>query len=119
MEALYEEIAAWTRGRTKQEAMRELGEAGVPCSATFDTLELFTDPHLAERDFIQTVQHPYAGEIKLMRNPMRMSGSNVPLRAAPVLGSDTARVLREDAGLTEAEIAGLVAASRVVVAQNP
>ena len=64
---LHAEISKWTSTRTKHEAMMELGEAGVPISAVLDTTDLFTDPHLASRDFIQTVEHPTEGSIKLMR----------------------------------------------------
>ncbi|HZU78197.1 MAG TPA: CoA transferase, partial [Dehalococcoidia bacterium] len=96
---LYPEIAAWTCRRTKHEAMRILGEAGVPCSAVMDTLDLFHDPHLSERGFIQTVEHPVAGEVKLMSFPPRMSGSKVPLKAAPLLGDHTDAVLSNDLGL--------------------
>lgn len=104
---LYPEIAAWTRERTKYEAMEELGAAGVPVSAVLDTHDLFTDPHLAARNFIHTVQHPTLGEIPLMRWPPLMSKSDVPLVAAPLLGQHTEDVLRQDLGLDEAEIARL------------
>ena len=97
---LHAEIAKWTLKRTKQEAMRELGEAGVPCSAVLDTLDLFTDPHLCERDFIQTVEHPTVGTVKLMRSPLRMSGSEVAMTAAPLLGQHTDDILSEDLGLS-------------------
>jgi formyl-CoA transferase len=106
-EALYEEIARWTRERTKYEAMRELAEAGVPCSAVLDTSELFTDPHLVERGLIQTVEHPTAGPVRLMRQPVRMSGSEVPLVAAPLLGQHTEEVLRADLCLDAEEVAAL------------
>ena len=106
-DALYEEIARWTRERTKYEAMRELAEAGVPCSAVLDTQELFTDPHLVERGLIQTVEHPTAGPVQLMRQPVRMSGSEVPLVAAPLLGQHTDAVLQADLCLDAEEIAAL------------
>ena len=41
--ALYEEIATWTRERTKHEAMKQLGDGSVPCSATLDTRDLYED----------------------------------------------------------------------------
>ncbi|HXU22931.1 MAG TPA: CoA transferase, partial [Tepidiformaceae bacterium] len=69
--------------------------------------ELFTDPHLASRGFIQTVQHPTAGDITLMSNPLRMSASPTSLRAAPLLGQHTAEVLAADLGLTAAEVDAL------------
>jgi formyl-CoA transferase len=106
-DALYEEIARWTRERTKYDAMRELAGAGVPCSAVLETQELFTDPHLVERGLIQTVEHPTAGPVKLMRQPVRMSGSEVPLVAAPLLGQHTDAVLQADLCLGADEIAAL------------
>jgi len=96
---LIAEVTKWSLQHTKWEAMEVLGEAGVPCSATFDTRDLFTAPHLKERDFIQEVEHPEAGTVQLMRNPIRMSGSDVPLEAAPLLGDATNRILASDLGL--------------------
>ena len=106
-DALHEEIARWTRERTKYEAMRELAEAGVPCSAVLDTSELFTDPHLVERGLIETVEHPTAGAVRLMGQPVRMSGSEVPLVAAPLLGQHTDDVLQADLCLATDELAAL------------
>lgn len=104
---LHAEISAWTRERTKHEAMRELGEAGVPCSAVLDTYDLFTDPHLAERQFIRTVELPTQGEAKLLGNPIRMSESVVPIIAAPMLDQHTDEVLAADLGLGRDEVAAL------------
>lgn len=101
------EIEAWTKSHTKYEAMQLLGTAGAPCSAVLDTTELFTDPHLAARDFIQRLDHETAGEVRVMRNPIRMSRSEVPMRAAPVLGGSTFDVLAADIGLSAEELASL------------
>ena len=90
---LHEEIARWTGERTKHEAMCELGETGVPVSAVLDTHDLFTDPHLASRDFIQRVEHPTVGPVDLMRWPPRMSRSDVLMAPAPLLGQHTDEVL--------------------------
>lgn len=110
---LYPEIAAWARERTKFEAMAELGSAGVPVSAIYDTHDLFTDPHLQARNFIQNIQHPTLGELPLMRWPPLMSKSEVPLVAAPLLGQHTDDVLREDLGLDDSAIDQLRAAGLV------
>ena len=99
-----EEISAWTRQRTKQEAMRELNEVGVPASAVFDTRDIFTDPHLQERGFIQTVEHETLGPIPLLGWPARLSASDVPIQAAPLLGRHTSEVLAEDLDLSPDEI---------------
>ena len=51
--------------------MRILGEAGVPCSATLDTQDLYADPHLVERGFVQSVDHPELGqEVKAIVVPV-------------------------------------------------
>src|SRR5690606_34278541 len=107
---LYELIAGWTRQRTKQEVMDCLGPAGVPCSYVFDSLDLFTDRHLQARDFIQTVEHPVNGPVKLMRHPLRMSASDVPYAPSPLLGQHTAEVLGRDLGVDAERLAELRAA---------
>jgi formyl-CoA transferase len=101
---LYEIVASWTRQYDKHEAMRILGEAGVPCSAVMDTLDLFTDPHLVERGLVQTIEHERAGPRKVMGSPLRMSDSPVTLKAAPLLGKHTRDVLAADLGMSDAEM---------------
>ncbi|MGH7912612.1 MAG: CoA transferase [Candidatus Dormibacteraceae bacterium] len=85
-------ISAWTSGRSKHEAMRILGEAGVPCSAVFDTLELTEDRSLREREVIVEVEHPTRGKHVMPGWPVRMDGSHVPVRAAPLLGQHNREV---------------------------
>lgn len=103
-EALIEEISRWTRERTKYEAMRELGEAGLPCSAVLDTRDLFEDPHLRERGFIHEIDHPDLGRVPLLGWAARLSKSQVPITPSPQLGAHTEAVLGADLGLDEAEL---------------
>ncbi len=105
--ALIEEISQWTRERTKYEAMEELGAAGVPCSANLSTADLFTDPHLVERGFVHEVQHDALGPIKLLGWAPRLSESDVPITAAPLLGQHTDDVLKTDLGLDAEAVASL------------
>ena len=74
--------------------------------AVFDTYDLWTDPHLREREFIQEVEHPTEGTVELMRSPIRMSGA-VALKPAPLLGQHTDEALRETLGLGEDDLAAL------------
>ncbi len=108
-DALHAEIATWTRQHTKHEAMRILGEAGVPCGYVADTTDYWKDPHMQERGLIQTVQHAEAGPIDLLRWPPRMRGAELPMRAAPLLGEHTEEVLSQELGLSRGEIAELTA----------
>ena len=98
---LYEEIAKWTRQHTKHEVMKTLGDAGVPCSAVLDTKDLFNDPHLIERGFVQSVEHDLLGTVSLLGWPARMSASHVDMIAAPLLGQHTTEVLKEDLKLDD------------------
>ena len=106
-EALYEEIASWTREHDKADAMKWLGEREVPCSAVLDTKDLYDDPHLRARGFVKTVEHPELGEVPLLGFAPIMSGSDVPIERAPLLGEHTRQVLVE-AGLSAEEIDSLV-----------
>jgi crotonobetainyl-CoA:carnitine CoA-transferase CaiB-like acyl-CoA transferase len=98
-EALRAEITTWTRARTKREAMHTLCEGGIPASAVFDTTDLFNDPHLKSRGFIHKIPHEALGEIPLLGFPPRLSESEVPIKAAPLLGKHTAEVLAQDLGM--------------------
>ena len=106
-DALHAEISVWTKTHDKHEAMRILGDAGVPCGYAADTHDLWTDPHLKSRDFIQQVDHPELGIVDLMRSPLRLSKSEVPLVAAPLLGQHTDEVLGGELGLPADELARL------------
>ena len=106
-DALYEEVAKWTREQTKQEAMKRIAETGVPCSAVFDTADLYRDPHLQARGFVKTVEHATHGSVSMLGWPPRMSGTEVEMTAAPLLGEHTAEVCSEDLGLDEEQLRAL------------
>ena len=97
-------ISSWTMTKGKHEAAKELSEAGVCASAVYETNELFTDPHLVERDFIKHIDHPDYGDVRILGWPARMSKSSVDPVAAPLLGEHTDDVLTEDLGLSVSEI---------------
>jgi formyl-CoA transferase len=104
LDAIDEVISAWTRQRTKREAMEELGGAGVPAGAVFDTLELSEDPHLRRRGTFVTVQHPERGAFTMPGWPVRMSCSTVQVTPAPLLGEHTREVLGAVLGLGDVEL---------------
>jgi formyl-CoA transferase len=102
-------ISEWTCRRTKREAMRILGQAGVPCSAVFDTKELTEDPHLNRREVIVEVDHPARGRFKMPGWPVRMERSHVPVSAAPLLGQHNREVYGELLGMGPDELERLAA----------
>ena len=105
--ALYEEIAAFTRSRTKYEAMETIAAAGVPCSACLDTGELHRDRHLTARGFVQELELPVHGNVPMLGFAPRLSASEVPMRPPPRLGEHTDEVLAAELGLEETELAPL------------
>jgi formyl-CoA transferase len=100
-------IAEWTRRHTKEEAMRIIGEAGVPAGAVFDTLELLHDPSLAERGIIQEIEHPTTGKLKVAAWPVRFDGAPAKVEPSPLLGQHNAEVLGQWLGIGAAEVAAL------------
>ena len=100
-------ISAWTRQHDKREAMRILGDAGVPAGAVFDTMELTDDPDFERRGIVQTMQHPAAGAFKMPGWPVRFDGATPKVESSPLLGQHTKDVLADWLGLDESQIAQL------------
>ena len=105
--ALYEEVANFTRTRTKYEAMETIAGAGVPCSACLDTAELHHNEHLTERGFIHEMELPVHGTVPMLGFAPRLSDSAVPMTRPPRLGEHTDEVLAAELGLDAADLAAL------------
>jgi formyl-CoA transferase len=117
-DALFEEVAAWTRQRTKFEAMEHLASRGVPCGAAYDSEDILHDKHLHARGQIRTINHPVRGEIEMLAPPVHLSESDVDLIPAPLLGQHTAEVLSQELGLDGGRLAELAAAGVIQVRER-
>jgi formyl-CoA transferase len=100
-------MAAWTSTRDKLEVMRMLGEAGVPASAVFDTMELESDPTLRKRGMFVTVTHPVRGAFTMPGFPVKMSDSHVPVQRSPLLGEHNDLVFGDLLGVAPQELEAL------------
>jgi crotonobetainyl-CoA:carnitine CoA-transferase CaiB-like acyl-CoA transferase len=91
---LLDAIESRTRTRTTTELLTALGAAGVPCAPINDYGQVFTDDHLAARNFFWDAPHPVLGPVRQIGSPMRLSRSPVVRGpAGPPLGADTRAVL--------------------------
>jgi formyl-CoA transferase len=105
-------VGAWTITRAKEEVMRLLNEAHVPCAPVKTAREVAHDPHLEARGFWVDVKHPRRGATRVPISPIRLhTGGKAEIRhPAPTLGQHTEAVLAELLGLKAEELAALRAA---------
>jgi crotonobetainyl-CoA:carnitine CoA-transferase CaiB-like acyl-CoA transferase len=102
------------RSRPKRHWIDALGRQGVPCGPVNELHEVFEEPQVRAREMVVTMPHPRRGELPLLANPIRLSGTPVQYRMRPpALGEHTDEVLREVLGCDDARIAALRAAGVV------
>jgi len=101
-------IAQALRARKTAEWIERLRAAGVPCGPINTVAEALTDPHTLARGMVQTVQHPKAGDVKMVGIPFRMNATPASIRRPPpVLGEHTDEILAGELGLTADRISKL------------
>jgi CoA:oxalate CoA-transferase len=107
---LGEIIAGWFSGQTKAEAAERLLAAGLPAGPVQNAREIYDDPHVKARGTLIDVPDPILGTVRLVGPPFKMSGSPEPVTmAAPLLGEDSADILREMLGYSDQDVTRLQA----------
>jgi crotonobetainyl-CoA:carnitine CoA-transferase CaiB-like acyl-CoA transferase len=106
MVVIDEMVSAWTLGRTKDEVLKLLNEAHVPCAPVKTAREVAYDPHLEARGFWVDIDHPRRGRTRVPISAIRLhaGGKSEIKRAAPTLGQHTDAVLGELLGITSGEL---------------
>ena len=111
-------LAEGVASRTTREWLAVCDRLDIPAGPVNTLEQLFEDPHLRAVGFFQTVENADNAGAALLSSPgVRFNGALPKLRPACRLGQDTRQVLRE-AGLSEDEIAALLA-SRAAQAFTP
>ncbi|MFQ5826369.1 MAG: CoA transferase [Dehalococcoidia bacterium] len=102
-------VEGWTVNFTHYRVMEMLQAAGVAAVPSFTPQDLFTDPHLEERQAYVVMRHPEAGErFSMASPPWKLSETPCLLeRDAPLFGEHTQYVCCNILGLSPAEVAGL------------
>lgn len=109
-------ISSWTRDRRAEEVMELLQSHGVPCGVVQNAQDLLErDPHVAARGYYQYLDHPETGRSAYDGPVARLSGTPAYHRSpAPLLGEQTWDVCARILGLSEEEVADLLAAGVLV-----
>ncbi len=105
-------VGAWTITRSKDDVLKALNEAHVPCAPVKTAREVATDPHLEARGFWVDVDHPRRGKTRVPISPIRLhtAGKSEIRSPAPTLGQHTDLVLGELMGFSGDELTKLRAA---------
>ncbi|VBB10894.1 CaiB/BaiF CoA transferase family protein [Burkholderia stabilis] len=103
-------LAEMVKARGKADWIGALEAAGVPCGPINDLDEVFDNEQVVARGMQVSLPHPCGADVKLVRNPIRMSATPPDARTAPpMLGAQTDDVLRDMLGYDDERIAALKA----------
>jgi formyl-CoA transferase len=93
LESLIETV---TRTRPRAHWLERCEAAGIPAGPIYTVPEALDDLHARARGMVHELQHPQAGRIRTLGNPVKLSRSPATIRTgAPGLGVDTDAVLAE------------------------
>lgn len=107
-ETLVPAIAAVIAGETRAHWLDRFAGEGVPAAPVQRVSEACDDPQVRARGMVAETLHPRVGRVHSPGHPFRFAGvEDRPGPAAPLLGADTDRVLREVAGYDDSRIASL------------
>ncbi|HEX3178140.1 MAG TPA: CoA transferase [Methylomirabilota bacterium] len=96
------------RTRPAEEWTKRFEAVGVPAGRIRTVPEVCESEHLRARGMVVSLPHPKAGTVRMMGVPIRLHGTPGKARAsAPLLGADTAAVLKRVLGVGRAEVARL------------
>ena len=114
VDALHEQLAAWTASHDDYHLAARLQEAGVAAAPVLNIADLLSDPHYRARRTFVEVDHPlgfketvYGHYVKTVQGSDGVHDAP-PLATGPAMGQDNERVCREILGLSAADYARLV-----------
>ncbi|WP_425147808.1 CaiB/BaiF CoA transferase family protein [Deinococcus sp.] len=89
-------LEAGMRGFTRQEVLRRLDAAGVPCGPVYNMQDVFEDEHVKDQGLAVSVPHATLGQTTVTAAPWSFDGVRPPVRRGPpALGEHTAEILAE------------------------
>ena len=101
-------LADVLRQKSRDDWIAVLSDAGIPCGAIRTVGEICESETLKQRGMIWSMDHPSAGEVRNIANPIELTGTPFPKPSAPPrLGEHTDDVLRDVLGFSADKIAAL------------
>ena len=95
LKPIFARIEAWTKTKTKFEAMDILNARHIPCGPILSMKEIAADASLHESGTLVEVDHPTRGRYLTVGNPIKMSDSATEVTRSPLLGEHTDEVLHQ------------------------
>lgn len=101
-------VGAWTATQATEALFATLMANRIPCAPVRTLAQVMNDPNMHARGALQWIDHPQFGRLVVQASPFRFSGLPPhPLEPSRSLGADTAAVLAERLGMSDAEIAAV------------
>ena len=105
---LVPQVAAIMLQKSSADWLVALNAEGIPCGPINDIEQVFADPQVQHRGLQLELDHPDAGKVASVANPIRMSLTPVQYdRAPPLLGQHTGEVLTRLLGMDEQQVSRL------------
>ena len=94
--------------RTVNEWLSLIGDQ-FPCGPINNLEQVFSMPHVKEREMLVQMEHPTIGALPLVASPLKMGNTPVGYRLPPpLLGQHTKEILQNMLGFSEEKVAGLM-----------
>ena len=94
-EALESILVPVLKRKNNSEWLKLLNEADVPAGTINTVRDALNLQAVAERSMVEEVLHPSAGKLRMVGNPIKLSGgSKKKTSAPPLLGQHTAEILK-------------------------
>ena len=107
-ETLVPQISAIMQSKTSADWLEQLNSRGIPCGPINDIEQVFADPQVQHRGLQLELEHPVAGKVASVANPIRLSQTPIEYdQSPPLLGQHTDAVLQRILNLDADAIAEL------------
>jgi crotonobetainyl-CoA:carnitine CoA-transferase CaiB-like acyl-CoA transferase len=107
-DALVPQVATIMLQESSADWLEALNAEGIPCGPINNIEQVFADPQVQHRGLQLELDHPDAGKVASVANPIKMSLTPVEYdRAPPLLGQHTDEVLTRLLGMDAQEVSRL------------